>query len=127
MIAGMFGFMTLLLAFFFSTQYFVSQKMKGSFSVLKSANNVSYVFNHCCVGNLSKAFKILFIALKALYICYFQGLNGQKLPETDKFLINGQYGETVFCLLAGVSFIWFFSLIDCLGLIFSSQFLFQID
>ena len=77
--------MAILLAIFFSAQYFVSK-------ALDLIHNLPF------------------------YICLqYKGLDDQNLPETEKLLINGQFGETAFCLVAGVSFLWFFSLIDCLG------------
>ena len=39
----------------------------------------------------------------------------QELPGADQFLINGEYGETTYCLMGGVSCIWFFSLLDCIA------------
>jgi len=45
----------------------------------------------------------------------FQGRDDQELPGADKFLIDGEYGETTYCLMGGVACIWFFSLLDCLA------------
>ena len=46
---------------------------------------------------------------------HLKGRDDQELPDADQFLINGEYGETTYCLMGGVSCIWFFSLLDCIA------------
>ena len=110
MVAGMFGFMTILLSIFFSTQYFVSQRIRGSCLVEETVNEVEHEFKQNLLNLIHSICDVKYLLGK-----YFQGLNGQNFQETEQFLINGKYGETAFCLVAGVSFLWFFSLVDCLG------------
>jgi len=74
--------------------------------------NRFFGFVSICVAGM---FGMTAVLLGLFFTMQYFGRDDQELPEADQFLINGEYGETTYCLMGGVACIWFFSLLDCIA------------
>jgi len=73
--------------------------------------NRFFGFVSICVAGM---FGMTGIMLGFFFSAQYFPRDDQELPGS-KLKINGEYGETVYCLMGGVACIWFFSLLDCLA------------